>query len=363
MKKEKKVMKKEKKKGRKFMKANFFVINIRKYFFAILFLIFLISLICFSNSNMQAAKNGLILWAESVVPSLFPFFVASDLLCKTNLIPLAGKYLGKIMKPIFNEPGESAIAVIVGTISGYPVGAKVVCKLVRENKISKEEAERLLAFCNNSGPLFILGTVGISLFGNKTVGYILLITHILASLSVGIIYKFWSPSTYTKRKQLTKNISNNSNKKDFSNITISNNANKKVNSNITTSNNANKKVNSNITISNLGEAIGNSITSSISSIMLVGGFIVIFSVILSIIDNYNLFAFLQPIEQKLNLPQNLLKAFSSGLLELTNGLKEISLVDISTIANTNFEIFFKFKILLSAALLRFWWHFSFIASF
>jgi sporulation integral membrane protein YlbJ len=294
------------------------------------------------------------------------------LLCKTNLIPLAGKYLGKIMKPVFNEPGESAIAIIIGTISGYPVGAKVVCSLVRENKISKEEAERLLAFCNNSGPLFILGTVGIALFGNKTIGFILLITHILASLSVGIIYKFWSPSTYTKRKILEQNNSNNTN-----NIFIDNTYNKnfsyqnsksnfKINinnySNASSKNN-NKKTSSNITLSNLGEAIGSSITSSISSIMLVGGFIVIFSVILSIINNYNLFAFLQPIEQKLNLPQDILKAFASGLLELTNGLKEISLINISNFQNSNFEFLFKLKILLSAALLRFWWYFSFFTSF
>jgi sporulation integral membrane protein YlbJ len=276
------------------------------------------------------------------------------------------------MKPIFNEPGESAIAVIIGTISGYPVGAKVVCSLVRNNKISKEEAERLLAFCNNSGPLFILGTVGIALFGNKTIGFILLITHILASLSVGIIYKFWSPSTYTKRKMLEQNNSNNTN-----NILTDNTYNKnssyqnsksnfKININNylnTSSENNTQKTSSNITLSNLSEAIGSSITSSISSIMLVGGFIVIFSVILSIINNYNLFAFLQPIEQKLNLPQDILKAFVSGLLELTNGLKEISLVNISNFQNSNFEFFFKLKILLSAALLRFWGYFSFFASF
>ena len=62
------------------------------------------------------------------------------------------------MRPIFNVPGESAIALILGTISGYPVGAKVVCNLKKEKIISKIEAERLIAYTNNSGPLFILGT-------------------------------------------------------------------------------------------------------------------------------------------------------------------------------------------------------------
>lgn len=147
----------------------FIVISIRKYFFTVLFLIFTLSLILFSASNLEAAKNGLFLWSNSVLPTLFPFFIATELLCKTNFIQILGKFLNKFMKPVFNVPGESAIAIIMGILSGYPVGAKVVCNLY-ENKIcSKSEAERLIAFTNNSGPIFILGSVGVSLLGNPQI--------------------------------------------------------------------------------------------------------------------------------------------------------------------------------------------------
>ena len=118
---------------------HFFVISVKKYFFTILFLLFTITLILFSASNLDAARNGLYLWASSVVPTLLPFFIATELLCKTNFIQILGKYLNKFMKPLFNVPGESAIAIIMGIISGYPVGAKVVCNLYEKKSAQKQK--------------------------------------------------------------------------------------------------------------------------------------------------------------------------------------------------------------------------------
>ena len=74
---------------------------------------------------------------------------------------------------------------------GYPIGAKIACDFRKNNICSKEECERLLSFTNNSGPLFIIGTVGILMFRNTTIGILLFITHILACISVGIIFRFW----------------------------------------------------------------------------------------------------------------------------------------------------------------------------
>ena len=71
---------------------NFFVISIKKNFFTIVFVLFIISLLCFSENNLVAATNGLVLWATKVLPSLFPFFVATELLCRTNFIYILGKH-------------------------------------------------------------------------------------------------------------------------------------------------------------------------------------------------------------------------------------------------------------------------------
>lgn len=289
---------------------NFFVINLKKYFFTIIFLIFIITLLVFSNNNLVAAQKGLALWAINVLPTLFPFFVATELLCQTNFTYILGKFLNKFVRPIFNVPGESVIAVILGTISGYPVGAKVVCNLKNQKIITKIEAERLIAFTNNSGPLFILGTVGIALLHNKHIGIILLISHIISSFIVGYFFRFW------KKYKLDVNFRET---------------------------NFNSKL-SPIKVSEIGEILGNAIKKSISSILSIGGFIVLFSVILSILENSGLFNIITLFLYKFGIPYEISSAFFTGIIEVTNG------VNLSTSIYANFPLL---SILLTSFLLGF----------
>lgn len=177
-------------------KINFFIFSIKKNILPIFLILFLLFLVIFSKNNLSAAKSGLQLWANAIVPSLLPFFVATELLNHTNLIPFIGRLLNPIMRPIFNVPGEGAYAFIMGLISGYPVGAKIVTQFRQNGICTKDEGSRLLAFTNNSGPLFIIGTVGVSLFGDTLTGFLLLCTHILACITVGIIF-----SIFSKRKR------------------------------------------------------------------------------------------------------------------------------------------------------------------
>lgn len=137
----------------------FFTVSFKKLILPALFVFFTISLVFFSKTNLIASKSGFKLWANNVVPSLFPFFIATNLLSHTNIINHISKYFNKIMRPLFNVPGESAYAFIVGLISGYPVGAKIVTDLRNNNLCTKDEGERMLCFTNNSGPLFVIGTV------------------------------------------------------------------------------------------------------------------------------------------------------------------------------------------------------------
>ena len=287
---------------------NFLVINLKKYFFTILFSIFTISLLVFSENNLIAAQNGLALWATKVLPSLFPFFIATELLCRTNFTYILGKFLNNFMKPIFNVPGESAIAIILGTISGYPVGAKVVCNLKENKIISQIEAERLIAYTNNSGPLFILGSVGIALFGNKKIGTTLLVSHILSSLLVGYFFRFW------KKDKLEANFIEN-----------------KFNSKQTP-----------IKLSNIGEILGDSIKKSISTILSIGGFIVLFSVILNILESSGILIILTSILEKFGIAKSISLSIITGIIELTNG------VNLSCGLYTTFPLF---SILLTSFLL------------
>ena len=271
-------------------KGYFYIFRLKQLLLPAFLVGFTCCLVIFSRTNLLAAKNGLVLWANSVVPSLFPFFVATELLSHTNFTFYLGKILNRFMKPLFNVRGEGSFAFIMGIISGYPVGAKIAANFREKNICSKEECERLLSFTNNSGPLFIIGTVGVVMFGNSTIGFLLLITHILASITVGIVFRFWKY--------------NSKNKYD--------NTNYNLNSNI------------DIKLSELGGIIGNSISSSINTILLIGGFVVLFSVIISILQNSHLLNILSncinPLLNILNSPNDFSAGIISGFFELTNGL-------------------------------------------
>ena len=120
-------------------KFKFLFINTKKIIIPFMFICFTLLLIIFSGSNFEAAKNGINLWLNSVVPSLLPFFIATELLSYTNIIYYIGRFLNNIMRPLFNVPGEGAFAFLMGIISGYPTGAKIVSNLKENNICTKAE--------------------------------------------------------------------------------------------------------------------------------------------------------------------------------------------------------------------------------
>lgn len=177
-------------------KTQFIILKLKQIILPICVYTFTIFLILFSSSNLSAAKNGLSLWSFSVVPSLLPFFIATELLGYTNIITILGNFLNKFMRPIFNVPGEGAFALLMGIISGYPMGAKIVSNFKSQGICTNEECERLLAFTNNSGPLFIIGTVGVSLFSSSQIGLKLFVVHLISCLLVGFIFRWWKKERF-----------------------------------------------------------------------------------------------------------------------------------------------------------------------
>ena len=158
------------------------------------------------------------------------------------------------------------------------VGAKVISDLYKQNVISEKTANKLTTFCSTSGPLFIIGTVGTSLFCSPLIGYIMLLSHITASILNGIIYR-------------NKYVDLNSN--DFS-----------------------KEINK-----NYNKIISNCMSNSISSILVVGGFITIFYIIIDILIDINVISFLSSGLDFILSPFNLKigESVFSGLIEVTRG--------------------------------------------
>lgn len=153
-----------------------------------------LALMLYPQESMQAARDGLTLCGNVIIPSLFPFFVLSSLVVDLGLAAYLGRAMEGLMRPLFRVSGSCAAAVALGFIGGYPVGARTALQLYQQGLCSKPEAERLLAFCNNSGPAFILGVVGAGIFGDSRVGFLLYLTHALASLLVGLLFRFYGGS-------------------------------------------------------------------------------------------------------------------------------------------------------------------------
>lgn len=149
------------------------------------------ALVAAPDQAIAGAKDGLTLCFNVIVPSLFPFFVLSSLVVDLGLAACLGRALEGLMRPLFRVSGSCAAAVALGFIGGYPVGARTALQLYQQGLCSKTEAERLLSFCNNSGPAFILGVVGAGVFGDSRVGLLLYLTHALASMAVGLLFRFY----------------------------------------------------------------------------------------------------------------------------------------------------------------------------
>ena len=298
----------------------FIILSLKRNVLPLIFVVIAILLVVFSSSNLVSAANGLTLWATCVVPSLFPFFVITNLLSRTKVVDFMGKLLDKFMRPLFNVPGIGGFAFVMGLISGYPVGAKIVSDFRENGYVTKDEGERMLAFTNNSGPLFIVSSVGISLFVDARTGFLLLSTHVLACITVGIIlgkFSRKSDEDYRRRSILREEL-------------IIKNKNKTRNIEHTI-----KETNS-VTFKDLGELLGNSINNSISTILMIGGFVVIFSVIISILEQTHalefLSRFLNPILSLIGFNLNFTAPVLSGIIELTNGVKHVSEVIIPEIS-------------------------------
>ena len=231
-------------------------------------------MLIFTKEILKSVKYGLLLWYNNVLPALFPFMVFTSMLIYTGFPKRLGKVIAPFCKRLFKVSGEGGFAVVTGFISGCPLGAKTVCDLYMEGLISKGEAQRLVMFCNNTGPLFVVGTVGVGMLGDRGVGIKLLIVQYISALIMGTVTGFFSEVTAlgaeTSREKLP----------------------------------------------DLASAFSVSVSSAVNSITLVGGFIVFFAVIAACLESCGL----------LGAAEKTVKgssAFVYGILEITGGISRI----------------------------------------
>ncbi len=102
------------------------------------------------------ALNGLNLWFQKMIPALFPFMVLSGIMIRMNLTESFTGLLSPILRPLFRVSHHCIYAIFIGFLCGFPMGAHVSASLYERKCVSKSEAEFLIAFCNNIGPVYFI---------------------------------------------------------------------------------------------------------------------------------------------------------------------------------------------------------------
>jgi len=148
-------------------------------------------ILCSSDIAIEYMKKGLRLCAGTVIPSLFPFMVISELVVSSGIGARASRLFSRPMRWLFGVGEAGASAYILGLVCGFPIGARTAVAMYDRGVMTKRELERLLTFCNNPGSAFVISAVGISLFGNRKIGIALYVCVILSSIAVGLVGKYF----------------------------------------------------------------------------------------------------------------------------------------------------------------------------
>lgn len=149
-----------------------------------------VGLVMLFTSSSQVAdgiRDGLMLCAQVVIPSLFPFMVMSEFATRSGAADLLLKPLAKLLAPLLRLPPQACSSMLLSFFSGYPTGASLVARLIENKVIDSPTAARMMTYCVNAGPAMILFAVGSCMLGSIRVGWVLLACHLAASLIIGII--------------------------------------------------------------------------------------------------------------------------------------------------------------------------------
>ncbi len=144
-------------------------------------------LITASRQVTDSCREGLLICTELILPSLFPFFVVSGLLARLGFPQWLGQRIAPYANKLFGVPGAGATALVSGLCGGYPMGASYFADLLHSGQIGPEECSRLLAFCNNTGPAFLIGVVGGGIFGDSGLGMLLYAVHAVSAVLTGLL--------------------------------------------------------------------------------------------------------------------------------------------------------------------------------
>ena len=177
----------------------------------LLFAAVCVGVLAMPKVSVDGARSGLMYSFGVLIPSLFPFMFLSNFAVEYGISSKVGRVLAPFTEKVLYLPSEAGVTVLLSLIGGFPVGAVGISALFKQGKISEKQAQRMLCFCVNSGPAFLISVVGAELYDSEFIGIILLTAQILSSLIIGIVLGLFA----RKKEPLQKSVTNPHNKIEF----------------------------------------------------------------------------------------------------------------------------------------------------
>ena len=264
-----------------------------------------ITMVTYPKDTFDSAIMGLNLWWNVVFPALLPFFILSEILMGVGVVHFIGVLLEPLMRPIFNVPGVGAFAMSMGLASGYPMDAVITCRFRKNQLCTAVEAERLLSFTNTADPLFMFGAVAVGMFGMPELGATIALAHYISSFLVGVAFRFHGRSRDSS---------------PYSQPAASGSIILRAFRALYNARQEDKR--------STGQLLGDAVKSSMNTILLIGGFIIVFSVFIRIMTIVGITDALTGIFalalELIHYNTSLAPALVSGLLEIDLGTLAVS---------------------------------------
>ncbi|WP_258361089.1 sporulation integral membrane protein YlbJ [Moorella sulfitireducens (nom. illeg.)] len=260
-----------------------------------------LAIVLFPQDVFQAALRGLKAWWEIVVPALLPFFIISQLFMGLGIVHFLGVLLEPVMRPLFNVPGNGAFVMAMGYTSGSPISAILTAQLRQQGLVTRVEGERLICFTSNASPLFMLGAVAVGMLHDPALGPVLAGAHYGANFFLGTLFRFYGcrqpaspPASYNlaalPRRAWQAMVR--AQQKDGR---------------------------------PLGQLLGDAVNRSFLTLITIGGFIILFSVIIQVASILGVLGYLAKIlffaGRPFGLSREASLALAAGIFEMTMGAK------------------------------------------
>nr|WP_269433167.1 sporulation integral membrane protein YlbJ [Paenibacillus sp. FJAT-27812] len=264
----------------------------------------------FPTETLHSSLRGLSIWWQVLFPALFPFFVISELLLGIGIVHFFGKLLDPLMRPLFRLPGIGGFVITMGYISGYPVGARLTAQLWEQRLVNRAEGERLVAFTTTSDPIFLIGAVSIGFFQNVALAPVLAAAHYGGGLIIGLLMRFHDRHAPPSSVDKNRAVAGEARKRRPSRIAE-----------------ALKAMHDARLLDGrgLGRLLQDAIQSALKLMIVVGGLVVFFSVVMEMLTHAGIVeAMIEALRYLFNaigLPEKLADAGIYGLFEVTLGAR------------------------------------------